>query len=146
VKKHRDRVFEGERIAVCISCGADLARLVDVDVSNGPMLDSGGDVVYEGGIVYEHHQIGRRITLDLGYVNAGRKHASGRPWYVFSRKSKRRKLTVRAPFVVTCRCGTDRIVAGADERSHQIATAPHAGRDILADEAGDRYIHSESGR
>jgi hypothetical protein len=83
-------------IQACV-CGAELATITTVYTTL--RATNGGPGITVGR--------GFRVTLAPGFVNATRRHPSGMSWYVPATRASQlaRSPQVRAPFVVTCRCG-----------------------------------------
>lgn len=136
----------------CFECNALLGSLEPVivetplrtdglsmgDDDEEPSYDPELDVVQTN-----ERDIGARIALAPGFVNARKRHESGHPWYVRGRRPEKRSPNVRVPFVVTCRCGAEFTVS-TPEAVSKWAQLTAAGRvDALIDEAGDRYIQQE---
>jgi len=104
----------------CPDCGRTVATSQWVYIAAGESPDP------------EHS--GQRVELEPGYVNVGRRHASGSAWYRRGSDPERPSPSVRAPLVVTCRCGRDVAIAASD-----VKFVPHRATDEEIDAAGDAW-------
>jgi hypothetical protein len=92
-------------------------------------------------------QIGAVVQLTSQFVNASRRHESGRPWYVVGNRCHDRRARVRLPAIVTCRCGSAISLESPDGAARYAAANGSQRFDLLAKEVDaeveDYYIQRQ---
>ena len=78
--------------------------------------------------------IGYRVEVEPGFVNRGKRHANGLPWYYLPPGHRvDGRPTVRLPAMFTCRCGEEvRIDSANTDVDRTFATADEGGRATQA--------------
>lgn len=109
------------------------------------VVASEGD--FEGWEITRRVPIGSKLTLERGYVNARGRHANGWRWYVVGKRGSSPSPRVRLPAIVTCRCGQDIEIVGADDVVVYATGTGEVRRDKLARdleaEAEDRFVQQQ---
>jgi hypothetical protein len=93
--------------------------------------------------------IGVKLTLEPGFVNAKRRHPSGRRLFVRGRSTASPVPHVRLPAMVSCPCGQDVFLrTGGDFASGNATMRANALNSALYDEgaeaAEDEWIRKEA--
>lgn len=112
-----------------------------------PTIAVATEVDFEGWGITRQVSIGSKLILERGYVNARCRHASGQRWYVVGKRRSSPSPRVRLPAIVTCRCGQDIELIGADDVAVYATGDDDARREKLArdleKEAEDQFIQHQ---